>query len=287
MSQQITLTAAMRANLLSLQTTQKLMDGTQQKLATGLKVNTPLDNPASYFAASGMRLRANDLGDLKDAMGNAIQVIKTSTTAVQGIQTLLKTAKGVIESARTAAATDRASLGARFDEILRQIDEMARDSDFQGINLVGRLGSTATLDVLFDNRVGRSSASRLTVVGFAATYTALGTSGVTSANARWSQNSGANLNSVLNSQLATISRAFAYLEAKAAGLAANLAVISARLDYSTNMGNVLKEGADKLTLADTNEEGANMLALQTRQQLGVTSLSLASQANQSVLRLFG
>jgi len=287
MSQQITLTAAMRANLLSLQTTQKLMDGTQQKLATGLKVNTPLDNPASYFAASGMRLRANDLGDLKDAMGNAIQVIKTSTTAVQGIQTLLKTAKGVIESARTAAATDRASLGARFDEILRQIDEMARDSDFQGISLVGSLGSTATLDVLFDNRVGRSSASRLTVVGFAATYTALGTSGVTSANARWSQNSGANLNSVLNSQLATISRAFAYLEAKAAGLAANLAVISARLDYSTNMGNVLKEGADKLTLADTNEEGANMLALQTRQQLGVTSLSLASQANQSVLRLFG
>jgi hypothetical protein len=50
------------------------------------------------------------------------------------------------------------------------------------------------------------------------------------------------------------------------------------------MVNTLKEGADKLTLADTNEEGANMLALQTRQQLGVTSLSLASQAAQSVLR---
>ena len=49
----------------------------------------------------------------------------------------------------------------------------------------------------------------------------------------------------------------------------------------------LQTGSDNLTLADMNEEGANMLALQTRQQLGIQALSLASQANQSVMRLFG
>jgi flagellin-like hook-associated protein FlgL len=53
------------------------------------------------------------------------------------------------------------------------------------------------------------------------------------------------------------------------------------------MINTLQVGSDSLTLADTNEEGANMLALQTRQQLSTTALSLASQANQAVLRLFG
>jgi flagellin len=68
---------------------------------------------------------------------------------------------------------------------------------------------------------------------------------------------------------------------------ATCSVISGRLDFTTDLVNVLKEGADKLTLADMNEESANMLALQTRQNLGVTSLSLASQAAQSVLRLFG
>jgi flagellin-like hook-associated protein FlgL len=53
------------------------------------------------------------------------------------------------------------------------------------------------------------------------------------------------------------------------------------------MVNTLQVGADGLTLADTNLEGANMMALQTRQQLSITALSLASQANQAVLRLFG
>jgi flagellin-like hook-associated protein FlgL len=63
-------------------------------------------------------------------------------------------------------------------------------------------------------------------------------------------------------------------------------VVQNREDFTKNLVNVLTTGADKLTLADMNEESANMLALQTRQQLGVNSLSLASQAQQSVLKLF-
>ena len=63
-------------------------------------------------------------------------------------------------------------------------------------------------------------------------------------------------------------------------------VLSTRKDFAENLINVLTEGADKLTLADMNEESANMLALQTRQQLAINSLSLASQASQSILKLF-
>ena len=66
----------------------------------------------------------------------------------------------------------------------------------------------------------------------------------------------------------------------------NLAIVNTRLDFTTNMINTLQKGADNLTLADMNEEGANLLMLQTRQALGTTALSLASQAAQSVLRLF-
>ena len=65
-----------------------------------------------------------------------------------------------------------------------------------------------------------------------------------------------------------------------------MATITIRQDFTTNMINTLKDGAANLTEADMNEEGANMLMLQTRQALGTTSLSLASQAAQSVLRLF-
>ena len=66
----------------------------------------------------------------------------------------------------------------------------------------------------------------------------------------------------------------------------NYSIVQTREDFTENLINVLTEGADKLTLADMNEESANMLALQTRQQLAINSLSLASQAAQSVLKLF-
>ena len=66
----------------------------------------------------------------------------------------------------------------------------------------------------------------------------------------------------------------------------NYSIVENREEFTENLINVLEEGADKLTLADMNEESANMLALQTRQQLAINSLSLASQAAQSVLSLF-
>ena len=66
----------------------------------------------------------------------------------------------------------------------------------------------------------------------------------------------------------------------------NYNIITTRQDFTESLINVLTEGADKLTLADMNEESANMLALQTRQQLAINSLSLASQASQSILKLF-
>ena len=67
---------------------------------------------------------------------------------------------------------------------------------------------------------------------------------------------------------------------------ASLSTVQSRQDFTKAMVNTLNTGADKLTLADSNEEGANLLALQTRQQLSSTALSLASQADQNVLRLF-
>ena len=77
------------------------------------------------------------------------------------------------------------------------------------------------------------------------------------------------------------------LRSQASSFGSNLSLVEIRTEFTKQMINTLQVGADNLVLADTNEEGANMLALQTRQQLSTTALSLASQADQAVLRLFG
>jgi flagellin-like hook-associated protein FlgL len=90
----------------------------------------------------------------------------------------------------------------------------------------------------------------------------------------------------INSAIAQLDSARSALRSEAQKLSTNLSTITIRQDFTSGMINTLEDGAAELTNADMNEEGANMLMLQTRQSLGTTSLSLASQAAQSVLRLF-
>ena len=84
-----------------------------------------------------------------------------------------------------------------------------------------------------------------------------------------------------------LTNALTTLRSQAQAFGSNLSTVQIRQDFTKATINTLQTGADALTLADSNEEGANLLALQTRQQLSTTALSLASQASQAVLRLFG
>ncbi|MGQ9861060.1 MAG: flagellin [Thiobacillaceae bacterium] len=285
MAQQVTLTAAMRSNLISLQNTEALLGRTQERLATGKKVNSALDNPLNFFAAAANNLRADSLNTRKDGMGEAIQTIKAANAGIEGMKALLENARGIVESARSATG-DRATQESQYNTVMAQIRRLAVDSGYKGTNFIvsgaagSASGSATTLDVLFNE----NGSNRLTLQGFNGRNSALATAN----GSRLLTNAGAgfSLASNLNAIDSVITSAINTLQARASQLASNLSIINARLDFTKNMVNTLKEGADKLTLADTNEEGANMLALQTRQQLGVTSLSLASQAAQSVLRLF-
>jgi len=96
----ISLTSGMRANLLSLQSTVKLLDRTQERLSTGKKVNSALDNPVNFFTAQSHTSRANDLLAYKDGISESIQTIKAADTAITGITTLIESMKGVAEDAK-------------------------------------------------------------------------------------------------------------------------------------------------------------------------------------------
>jgi len=94
-------------------------------------------------------------------------------------------------------------------------------------------------------------------------------------------------NTNLDTTISELDAGLTSLRTQAAKFGSNLTTVQVRQEFTKNLVNTLQTGSDRLVLADTNEEGANLLALQTRQQLSTTSLSLASQADQAVLRLFG
>ena len=168
-------------------------------------------------------------------------------------------------------STTRANLELQYNEILSQIDGLARDASYNGINLL--YGDN--LRVVFNE----DSSSMLEISGVTFTSQGLGLSGLLGDEFQ--------TNGTIEQTLGALDNALATLRAQATNFGSKLGTVQTRQEFTKHLIQTLETGADSLVLADTNEEGANMLALQTRQQLSTTALSLSAQADQAVLRLFG
>lgn len=371
----ISLTASMRSNLLSLQQTQSLMDTTQERLSTGKKVNSAIDNPSSYYTAQSLTNRASDLNALLDSMGQGIQTIQAANEGIEAITDFVQQAKALANTARdnatvkgttssgTYTAADdtknitvkiegvadqdievtlentdsleqaatkiatalnngikdaedtviggftatvengqikisnskgivanvsgtisgitfngeignstRTTSMKQYNEILDQIDQLAKDSGYKGINLL----QGNSLKVVFNE----DRSSYLTING---TFADTSDEGLKISRAEdWTNPD----NEAIDASISELENAITSLRNMASEFGNNYSIVENRENFTESLINVLEEGSDKLTLADMNEESANMLALQTRQQLAINSLSLASQAAQSVLSLF-
>lgn len=265
----ISLTAGMRNNLLALQKTASQLSTTQDRLSSGKRVNSALDNPTNFFAAQGHMERASDLSDRKDGMSEAIQTVKAADNGIKAITALIQSAKGLASAANaTADATQKTAYSTQYDEILAQIDTLANDSGYRGTNLL----TTDSLTIQFS---AKTDDATLTIAASASDSAGL---------SLVSGNDWATADPTVDMGL--MDAALAKLRTTSSTLASNLSIVTTRQEFTNSMINTLQQGADNLTLADMNEEGANMLMLQTRQSLGTTALSLSSQAAQSILRLF-
>ena len=274
-AEKVNLTEAIRGNLLSLQRSARAIDQTQTRLSTGLAVNSALDDASAFFTARALNNRASDLQSLKSNTDLAISTVQAALDGIDSITDLVQQAKGLASNAKATGNTnERSTLAVQFNELLSQIDSLANDATFNGINLLQ--ASPDNLDVVFNE----DNTSNLTITGLDATTASTGINIAVAAN-----NFGLNAN--IDTALTAISSALTTLRGNAATLVSNATILKTRLNFTENLTNTLESGAGKLTLADLNEESANLLALQTRQQLGLNSLALAAQSERAILSLFG
>jgi flagellin len=172
----------------------------------------------------------------------------------------------------------RKSLVNQFNDLKDQLDKFVDDASYNGTNLLRgdklkltfNETGTSTITIQAKDKTGAATSVDSAFLGI-----------TTLQNVDF--DSDTNIDNLLN----TLGTALNTLRSQSSSFGSSLTVVQNRQDFTKSMVNTLQVGADGLVLADTNEEGANMLALQTRQQLSTTALSLANQANQAVLRLFG
>ncbi len=236
---------------------------TLDQLNTALQANNltaTVDTTGKLTISASNDYASSTLGSTKGgAIGGTLTSTLTFTTATAAV-------------ADATSSSTRSGLVSQFNNILSQITTTAQDASYNGVNLL----NGDTLKLVFNEK----STSTLSITGVSFTASGLNLSNLTSGTDFVD-------NASTNGVLTTLNQASITLRSQASTFGSNLSVVQNRQDFNKNLINVLQTGSSQLTLADTNEEGANLLALQTRQQLSLTSLSLASQADQAVLRLFG
>jgi flagellin len=290
--------ASARSALQNASTTPKL------KAESTVAANTVLTSAAAGSFAAGDTISVNgtavhtvaagdDIQDLVDSVNNNLTLNpagsppKVKATVADGklqIEALDGAAIAVTSSnagsltslfgvapTTAAAATNsvRDAASSQFNDLLTQIDQLSRDSGYNGTNLL----AGDDLKVIFNEK----NTSSLTVKGV--TFDAKGL-GLGAAQNKFQSDTD------INDALSDLSGAITELRTQAATLGANLSVVQTRQDFTRDFIDTLASGADQLTIADQNEEAAKLLTLNTRQQLSQTALSLANQSEQGVLRLF-
>lgn len=254
--------------------------------AVNEKLNATLKgkNAAELKTAIETALKEDTAGVLKNVMEFSVTADgKVSVTAKAGYQVSLTGAGDFAGqgdkdedgtptndvTSTVAVNTDRQKYALQFNEILTQIDNLAKDAGYKGINLL----QMNTLTVIFNE----DRSSQIEVKGTDASSVGLM---LDEAVNNWQTNED------IETSIRQTEEAISSLRIMASDYGNYYSIVQNRQSFTKSLVNVLTEGADNLTLADMNEESANMLALQTRQQLAINSLSLASQAAQGVLQLF-
>jgi flagellin-like hook-associated protein FlgL len=278
---------------------------TQERLSTGMAVRSAVDDAVKFFQAKSLNTRAQDLGERKDSIDQGVSTLDATLKATEAMEKLVQRMKGLIDASRSQTQKERATTAKQLSELHTQIHKLVEDASYKGLNLLNN--DASKLSVRFSEKADskidvngvnfKASAYLLDSDGAALGVTA-GTTGSDIASAAFGFSKAlsdhdfdnasqlADFNAKADTAIIRLETTINNIRAQASVMATNADILKVRLDFTKEYVDVLKGGADKLTLADLNSEGANLLALQTRQQLGIQALAFAGQSEQSVLSLF-
>ncbi|NJL08052.1 MAG: hypothetical protein HC900_07140 [Methylacidiphilales bacterium] len=281
----IAVSAGVRQRLVSVQGTAEPKATMQDRRTDGSKASSTLATQADAVATGGLQNRANDLNALFDSMVVGIKTLEAAGNGLAAVTANVEAMRAILLQVRqdaqaspsqplddaTAVETDGAQtdLIDRFNTLHAELGALVDGATVNGINLLQ--GDELRL---VGNPSGKSNPDMRALDALALDIPALDAADLESSD-------------TLDERLAKLTSSLDTLHACASNLESNLAIVRNRSNFTQSMINILQTGTEPLSLGDSSEEGANLLALQLRQQLTTTTLSLAAQADQAVLRLFG
>jgi len=291
----LTNTGAMIA-LQNLEATNSSLNSVQNEISTGLAVSSPENEAATWVVSTTMNANIASLNQVGQNLGNADSILGTAVSGATEISSLIAQIRSAVASTQDPS-TDVAATQNEVDQYVNQINATVTSSAFNGVNLIN--GSNATgvtfLASTANNYTVTKAASTTISSGNGADLTTLTTGTDATMKALYnlvdSGGTGGGLAAItsgtLDAALKTIDTANSTVENAAAQFGAVQANVSAQQTFIGNLANTLQSGVGNMVDANMTAESAKLSALQVQQQLGTQALSIANQAPQLLLKLFG
>ena len=252
--------------------TQNINFGTASgQVQTLAQLNTALQSLSGLSGSSAAGTGVS-IGVASSSVANSLTLGSSGSTGSTEILHELGLTAGTTNGTPISSGNSatRSTLQTNFNNLLTQIDQLAGDASYSGVNLLK--GDNLTVNF------NENNTSSLEIQGVTFNSAGLGLNAISG--------TGFQANANINSTITAINTALTTVQAQTETFGTNASTINVRQSFTTNLINTLQTGSDNLVLADQNQESANLLTLQTRQQLSISALSISNQAQQAVLKLF-
>jgi flagellin len=281
----------------SLQATQQSLLQTQNQVSSGLRVQTAKDDASDWATATTMKSNIASLQQVSQNLGNADSILGTAVSGATTVAGLIEQIRAKVTSA-TDPSTDVAATQNEVDQLVAQVGATIQSSAFNGVNLLNNSTPAGlTFVAATNNNYSGGGTSSTITTGAAVDLTTSGTGTNATMAALYnlvdSGGTGGGLAAIaagtttIDTALKTIDIAAGTVNAAAAQYGAVQNNVDGQQTFVNNLVNTLQSGVSNLVDADMTSESARLSALQTQQQLGTQALSIANQAPQLILKLFG
>ena len=264
--------------LQTLNSTNRSLETTQNRINTGLKVASAKDNAAVFAIAQGQRADLAGLGSVQASLDRATSSVDVALAAAEAVSDLIIELKEKATAAVDpgADADSRTALNDEFQNLLNQIDTVVNNAEFNGVNAVKNGGSNIQALVALPDGTNTAADYSITITATDISTSGLGLDALTITGA-----GGA------SSALTTLTTAEGTLNTFLSKLGAGAKRVEIQSEFTAKLADAIEVGIGNLVDADLARESANLQSLQVKQQLGLQALSIANQAPGAVLSLFG
>jgi flagellin len=281
--------------LQNLQATNMALTKTQGEISSGLKVSSAADDASSWTIANTMKSNIASLNQVSTDLGNANSILSTAVSGAGQISSLISTIRTKVASF-TDTSQDTTAIQAEVSQLVSQIGATIESSSFNGVNMLdGSQASGLTFLASTNNDYSGGGSSPTIATGATTDLSSSSTNAAASAFYTLASGLAAAITNAnpatqqtnLDAALKTVDAFNAVVEGAAASLGSVQTNVTSQQTFIQNLATNMTQGVSNMVDADMTKESAQLSALQTQQQLGTQALSIANQAPQMILKLFG